>query len=109
MRNKSAPATSINAQSMGADITGFFIEQRGAKGFFMALDWSAGGTPTGTFFLEAIIEEGDTPHVIASWPISGNSGSETLNHMGYRGGWIRGRYARSGGSGTLTCKFNSKE
>lgn len=108
MLNNSQPFTSINAQSLGANVTGLAADARGARGIFGEFEWSGGGSPVGTLYLETAVEESGTYREIAAWPISGNSGSETVEYPNFNGGFIRWRYARTSGTGTGTGKFNLK-
>lgn len=93
---------------MGGSVTGSDFDARGLSGFFMDAEWT-GTSPVGTLYLEGVIDPGDTYKTLASWPISGNTGSETLNYSAFKGGRIRARYARTSGTGTLNVKFNLKE
>ncbi len=108
MRNKSAAPYTINAGSMGADITGSLLDARGAHGCYLDASWT-GTSPLGTLFLESTPVEAGTPRILYEWPISGNAGSETLDYTKFNGGFIRARFARTSGTGSLSVQINLKE
>ena len=109
MRNKSQGGNSIVSGSMAADITGRGIDMRGARGFFMDASWSGGGSPVGVLHIQHAMEDVDVDYkTIASWNISGDD-SETCDWTAFSGRFVRGKYVRGSGTGTMILALNRKE
>lgn len=108
MRNKSQVGNSIVSGSMAGSITGIGIDMRGARGFFMDASWS-GSTPVGVLHIQHSMEDVDADYkTIASWTVNGDS-SETCDWTAFSGRYVRAKYVRTSGTGTLIVGLNRKE
>lgn len=98
----------FSAVSMGASILGRPLQMTGLDGGSLHCIWT--GTPTGTLRLEvsndpeAIIGDGSggTWEIVDSQVTGGAAGSHLFDLLSTKAKYVRGRYERTGSTGTLS-------
>ncbi len=107
--------------AMSGNVTSVVTDCRYMDNISYQVRWSAGSTPLGEMIVE--ITNQDYPQLTnlgqavtwtpldfgATISIAGNSGDHLLNINQYPGAWMRIRYARTSGSGTLNVNMMSKQ
>jgi hypothetical protein len=106
----------INAVSMGADITPTYpFGAHRCKNIGAQFVWT--GTPTGTLFAEASNDANPERQTgtwedissLASLPsIAGSAGHNGVSYINFPYKWLRFRYVRTSGTGTLTVTVVGK-
>lgn len=119
MKNSLKSAKIIDAQSMGASVTSSPTQIQFLDNVCYQVIWSAGSTPVGTLSVEVSVNY--DPQVnpdTSTWTaltlpvtpsVSGNSGSFILDLNQLSMPWVRLKYVRSSGSGTLNAYISAKE
>lgn len=101
--------TLSDAQSMGADVTSSSKNLDGVVGYAVQFVWSGGGSPVGTFSLEASNDDENYTTISgSSFSVSGNSGNYLANVQFAGYSYVRAKYVRTSGSGTLTIDIVGK-
>lgn len=99
----------ITTGSMASSITSTSYDVSEVNNVAVQAVWSSGSTPVGTTTLEASLDDTNYTEITdSSLAVSGNSGSNFYNIQdpGYR--YLRLKYNRTSGSGTLNVKISGK-
>lgn len=99
--------TTIDAQSMGADITGTAVNINETVSYAFQIIWSAGSTPVGDIVLQGSNDNSTFTEIVRS-NVTGNSGSTIINVEKPSYAWARVNYSRTSGSGTMSATMNNK-
>lgn len=97
----------ISADGMSADVTSERINIMLNQAVSVQFTWSAGSTPIGVMSVEASID-GVAYVTLSTSALTGNSGTYIFNIEEPAYSFIRAKYARTSGSGSLTVTAAGK-
>lgn len=118
MKNSIGSARVVTNASMAADVTSLITNIQFLDNIYYQAIWSAGSTPVGVITVEVSASYDPTTNTAGTWDaltlpvtanVSGNSGSISLDLNQLSMPWIRLKYTRTSGSGTLNVYMSAKE
>lgn len=117
MKNAIKKARVINAVSMGASITSSPSNIQFLDNVCYQANWSGGSSPVGTLSVEISVDYDPEQNNSGTWnavtlpvtpAVSGNSGSYAIDLNQLSAPWVRLKYTRTSGSGTMSAFMSAK-